>query len=823
MTVIPNTQLPSSSVVEAVRKAHEHSNMESLENLNNIVGGLIEVAVIPLSKRLDEEASNREALESELDSKIDIVDNRISDMSTDVAVLTMSKNELTQRMMTAESQLFTQDASLTHLQALVSMLDGVVSVEINESLEGVTNPRVGVIYWIGKQSPFKIYKWVLDETQLPDDFDPEIDEPPAYTRQWIFSGSETSIDVDVDFSRIRQDAQLLNMRSATELTNNFNLNTLSSGTFFASQGQSLLNAPSEYVPESHVIVVHNAVFDASNGCQEARIQNRAYDIHIPTDPIPPTGTGLATQGKLKDFPIGTIIRLREDDAIASYILVHKGSPSDKYRGLEQGVTLLRQHALRTRHAANSVTSNAVPFNETSVFNFLNTEYVDGLSVQNYLKEVRIPTQTTGAAPRFALVGDEGILARAFLLSAVEAGGSPPGTHLDVVYNEGDKLDYFLYGDGQEANARRAIGTSYLLRGRSNFSNTAWARIASGGTFANANATTAADVRPLIVLPGDMDVTITDWTIQPRGARGGIAPLSDTSPEALIIMARSMVGGVWSSWQRLSRPSTGDALPNVEILDAPFTDNPTSLELIEGSAHRLVIPEVLAQNCFRCTHSEGFPSLGNDLDNYTTMAGTYTLGPFFGGQNLPPISTGQPNIDLARNLVLDVRILENNVVHQALRSFPSGSRPIEGRFFARHHWERIRSAIGSFSEWIPILEGSVLNRLEINQPPWREVITEVRQSGRHQFLQLTAFIEGFEAEFLPGMVVTTLPVHARPRLVTNGVMQLSGMWDHWSSAPLGNIGVAIRNTTGQVEVTGRLRIYTSSETRGMGVINTSWLL
>ena len=203
--------------------------------------------------------------------------------------------------------------------------------------------------------------------------------------------------------------------------------------------------------------------------------------------------------KLGDKSVGSTVYLKENGSNASFLVVHKGKPSDLYDDSCDGVWLMRVstiggYALNVQ--PSSVGTNA--YNSTSpIQQYLEETYLSMLDpdVAAKVKTVKIPCRTSGS-----LSPTSTLTCKVFSLSAIET-GYDRGSMTD----DGSKLDYFYYESDSysTARARREADRNYWTRTPDK--SQGYSLMVQGGSVNGYSSYSRAAARPALLFPADMFV------------------------------------------------------------------------------------------------------------------------------------------------------------------------------------------------------------------------------------------------------------------------------------------------------------------------------
>jgi len=228
----------------------------------------------------------------------------------------------------------------------------------------------------------------------------------------------------------------------------------------------------------------------------------------------------------------------------SYIVIAHDSPSVAYEGFENRVTLLRERTLASPVTATFF--DAGNYTNTDFHPWLNGELlVGGIAngfllrlgedVRGLITPVRIPFRAGSGAETTVNSGVNGLLTRAFALSAREVGiaNGLAGVSGALPEDEGVTFPYFLEGDEagparvrRQAMAANGSGVSWRLRTPTIGTSTLWGINADGSAAAGLwgwFVGITVEARPAITLPSNTQVDVDgriDGTVFDEGSGGG---------------------------------------------------------------------------------------------------------------------------------------------------------------------------------------------------------------------------------------------------------------------------------------------------------------
>ena len=210
---------------------------------------------------------------------------------------------------------------------------------------------------------------------------------------------------------------------------------------------------------------------------------------------------------MSDLATGSSVYLNENGSPVEYLVVHQGLPSSIYDSSCDGTWLLRKKIIYGMAWHTSVSNKLEGSNLQTWLNSTMFAKYDA-SVQNIVKEAKIPYRKGGGSTGTNQSGANGLSCKVFLLSGYEVGFTT--SNLSSVPVDGAKLSYFESGTGTTANAKRVAeldegitntiykrwwtrspctdGTSYIVL------------VFSDGSIANDGALGVRGVRPALILP-----------------------------------------------------------------------------------------------------------------------------------------------------------------------------------------------------------------------------------------------------------------------------------------------------------------------------------
>ena len=272
--------------------------------------------------------------------------------------------------------------------------------------------------------------------------------------------------------------------------------------------------------------------------------------------------------------VGDTIKIKENGTARDFIVVHKGSPSSAYYGMDNGVIVLRKDI----HSEGVYDSSNNDYANSDIHSWCNNTYLNTIQedVRSQIMTVRIPYRR-GTSGSSVSTGANGLSCRAFLLSTKEVDSTESYSP-----NEGAVFSYFKGGGNSKRIAR--------LNGSPNYW---WLRSPGTGVYANAHHIQSNGViaispeswdvyysygrRPAFVLPGTLYVddsgnVVTNesptapGSINVSSVVGGgtttITITAATDPDGSIAnyqYQRKVDGGSWETFQTTSALSVSDSI------------------------------------------------------------------------------------------------------------------------------------------------------------------------------------------------------------------------------------------------------------------------
>ena len=201
--------------------------------------------------------------------------------------------------------------------------------------------------------------------------------------------------------------------------------------------------------------------------------------------------------------VGDTIKIKENSKAVDFIIVHKGSPSTAYYGMDGGVIVLRKDI----HSNGVYDSSNNDYANSDVHSWCNGTYLNTIQedVRSQIMTVRIPYRR-GTSGSSVSTGANGLQCKAFLLSTKEVDSTESYSP-----NEGAVFSYFKGGGNSKRIANLNGSPKYWwLRSPSTDDGIgAWYVRSGGGVGYGSNSVGGSyGRRPAFVLPGTLYVDDT---------------------------------------------------------------------------------------------------------------------------------------------------------------------------------------------------------------------------------------------------------------------------------------------------------------------------
>ena len=201
--------------------------------------------------------------------------------------------------------------------------------------------------------------------------------------------------------------------------------------------------------------------------------------------------------------VGDIIKIKENSTAVDFIVVHKGSPSTAYYGMDGGVIVLRKDI----HSNGVYDSSNNDYANSDVHSWCNGTYLNTIQedVRNQIMTVRIPYRR-GTSGSSVSPGANGLQCKVFLLSTKEVDSTESYSP-----NEGAVFSYFKGGGNSKriANLNGSPNYWWLRSPHTDYSDRAYLVFPSGVVYHYYDVVyDSFGRRPAFVLPGTLYVDDT---------------------------------------------------------------------------------------------------------------------------------------------------------------------------------------------------------------------------------------------------------------------------------------------------------------------------
>ena len=270
--------------------------------------------------------------------------------------------------------------------------------------------------------------------------------------------------------------------------------------------------------------------------------------------------------------VGDTIKIKENGTARDFIVVHKGSPSTAYYGMDNGVIVLRKDI----HSEGVYDSSNNDYANSDVHSWCNGTYLNTIQedVRSQIMTVKIPYRR-GTSGSSVSSGANGLQCKAFLLSTKEVDSTESYSP-----NEGAVFSYFKGGGNSKRIANLNGSPNYWwLRSPGTYNSYyAWIVTPSGVVgYYNYYVSNSYGRRPAFVLPGTLYVddsgnVVTNesptapGSINVSSVVGGgtttITITAATDPDGSIAnyqYQRKVDGGSWETFQTTTALSVSDSI------------------------------------------------------------------------------------------------------------------------------------------------------------------------------------------------------------------------------------------------------------------------
>ena len=201
--------------------------------------------------------------------------------------------------------------------------------------------------------------------------------------------------------------------------------------------------------------------------------------------------------------VGSIIKLKVNNALKDFIVVHQGKPDTMYDDSCNGTWLLMKDLYESR-AWHS--SNDNDYANSTIHSYLNSTFLNLFesNIIDQIKQVKIPYRPGSGTSTTCNTGASGLSAKIFLLSCEEVGLSPSYRPT----NEGANLSYFTDNNSRIGNLNGSA-TSWWLRSpncNSSRGSTYAYSVYTNGDCYFSGCSSPCGIRPALVLPSTLLVS-----------------------------------------------------------------------------------------------------------------------------------------------------------------------------------------------------------------------------------------------------------------------------------------------------------------------------
>lgn len=205
--------------------------------------------------------------------------------------------------------------------------------------------------------------------------------------------------------------------------------------------------------------------------------------------------------RLSTKAVGSIVKMKVNNVITDFIVIHQGKPSSMYDDSCDGTWLLMKDIYETRQWHSSDVND---YANSTICSYLNSTFLNlfDANLRNFIRQVKIPYRPGSGTSKIVNSGASGLSCKVLLLSLREVGCSSIGNeYVDI----GTKLDYFIDGTSSAAGNRRIAylnGTvdDWWLRSPHAVSSGSAQLINREGQLRDNRCLSLCGARPTLVLP-----------------------------------------------------------------------------------------------------------------------------------------------------------------------------------------------------------------------------------------------------------------------------------------------------------------------------------
>lgn len=209
--------------------------------------------------------------------------------------------------------------------------------------------------------------------------------------------------------------------------------------------------------------------------------------------------------RLNAMAVGSIVKIKVDDVLTDFIIVHQGLPGSSYDESCNGTwVLMKDTCTKTSYFSSYQNS----YSTSSSHTYMNGTFLNKIDegIRGHIKQVKIP-YWNGRGDKGSLAkGSSGLSCKVFSLSGYEV-GLTTSNHQYLSY-EGSRLEYFIAGTDTDAKEKRIAyyagsANGYWLRSVNTGSPDNAFYIGTSGGFSNGAYNWAFGIRPAFVLDADL--------------------------------------------------------------------------------------------------------------------------------------------------------------------------------------------------------------------------------------------------------------------------------------------------------------------------------
>lgn len=210
--------------------------------------------------------------------------------------------------------------------------------------------------------------------------------------------------------------------------------------------------------------------------------------------------------RLSTKAVGNIVRMKVNNMLTDFIVVHQGKPSSMYDDSCDGTWLLMKDIYENRQCRNSDVND---YANSTIHSYLNNTFISlfDSNIRNAIKQIKIPYRPGSGTSTTVSSGSSGLLTKIFLLAVYEVGWKNLGESAGNKYYPADgvKVSYFDAGTETAANNKRVayigdLSSTWWLRSPYAYSERSMLCVNAYGQDVASNCSESHGVRPALVLP-----------------------------------------------------------------------------------------------------------------------------------------------------------------------------------------------------------------------------------------------------------------------------------------------------------------------------------